>query len=243
VDRYFAAVQEEGLTGKDGLLYGMASRGSGLIGLDICTTSVKAARIRRRGDHVTVTGIARAAIEAAGPINQSADDRIVTAIWRCLRSLRGRTGVACGVAGPEVAIRAFEFTALPRHQLASAVELEAAQVCPFEVSEAAVSYHVLGGPPAKGAKPPANAQRIRGFFAAANNKIIQHRRTLCERGETTCAVMDVDGLALLNRLEGLQGRGAGEAAISSTSTRHTNGDRLKMVCRSCGTSTSRPIIF
>ncbi len=119
----------------------MASRRSALIGLDIGTTSVKAARIRRRGDRVTVTGIARAAIEATGPVTQSADDRIVMAVWRCLRTLRGRAGVACGVAGPDVAIRTFEFPALPRHQLASAVELFAdsdgialpASIAPFEV--------------------------------------------------------------------------------------------------------------
>ena len=39
-------------------LNGVASRGSELIGLDIGTTSVKAARIRRRGSRVTVTGVA-----------------------------------------------------------------------------------------------------------------------------------------------------------------------------------------
>jgi type IV pilus assembly protein PilM len=195
------------------LLYGLASRRSGLIGLDIGTTSVKAARIRRRGDRATITGIARAPIDATGPATQTADDRTVMAIWRCLRTLRARGGVACSVAGPEVAIRTFEFPALPRHQLASAVELEAAQVCPFEVSEAAVSYHVLTGPPAKGAKPPTDAERISGFFAAAENKIIQRRRALCERGDASCVLMDVDGLALLNCLEACKRRKTGEAAM------------------------------
>jgi len=191
----------------------MASRGSALVGLDIGTTSVKAARIRRRGDRVTVASIARSAIESAVAPGAPADDKIVMAVWRCLRVLGGRAGVVCSLAGPDVAVRTFEFPALPRHQLASAVELEAAQVCPFEVSEGAVSYHVLGGPPAKGAKPPADAQRLRGFFAAARNKIIQHRKGLCERGDATCVVMDVDGLALLNCLEACKKHKTREAAM------------------------------
>ena len=193
-------------------MYGLASRGSGLIGLDIGTTSVKAARIRRQGDRVTVTGVARAVIEPAGQSSASPDEKVAMAVWRCLRMLRGRGGVVCSLAGPEVAVHTFEFPMLPRHQLASAVELEAAQVCPFEVSEGAVAYHVLQGSPA-GRGKPADGQRIRGFFAAARNKIIQHRKALCERGDATCVVMDVDGLALLNCLEACRPRKSGEAAM------------------------------
>lgn len=211
----------------------MASRGSALIGLDIGSTSVKAARIRRRGDHVTVTGAAQSPIEPTDQPGAPPDEKVVMAVRRCLRVLGNRSRVVCSLAGPEVAVRTFEFPALPRHQLASAVELEAAQVCPFEVSEASVSFHVLSAPPAaKGAKPaeagppdakppaakPADAkspdgERMRGFFAAARNKIIQHRKSLCERGDATCVVMDVDGLALLNCLEACKRRRAGETAM------------------------------
>ncbi len=193
-------------------LNGVASRGSELIGLDIGTTSVKAARTRRRGSRVTVTGVAESVIEPAGQSGASVDERTVMAVWRCLHALRGRAQVACSLAGPEVAVRAFEFPALPRHQLASAVELEATQVCPFEVSEATVSYHVLQAPSTKGGKPP-DGQRIRGFFAAARNMIIQQRRSLCERGDTSCVLMDVDGLALLNCLEACKQLKAGETSM------------------------------
>ncbi len=134
-------------------------------------------------------------------------------VRRCLHALGSRLGVVCSLAGPEVAVRTFEFPALPRHQIASAIELEAAQVCPFEVNEAAVSFHVLAGMPAKGAKPAPDGQRIRGFFAAARNEIIQQRKALCERGDTSCVLMDVDGLALLNCLEACQQRKAGEAIM------------------------------
>ena len=196
----------------------MASRGSGLVGLDIGSTSVKAARTRRRGDRVTVTGVAQSAIEPTGQPGMPPEEKIAMAVWRCLRVLGTRPGVVCSLAGPEVAVRTFEFPVLPRHQLASAIELEAAQVCPFEVSEASVSYHVLSAPAPKDAKAAdakagADGERIRGFFAAARNKIIQHRKALCERGDASCVLMDVDGLALLNCLEACQRRKAGEAVM------------------------------
>ncbi len=194
---------------------GVASRGSGLIGLDIGSTSVKAARIRRRGDRVTVAGVVQTAIEPTEPAGAPTDEKVRMAVWRCLHMLRGRHNVACSLAGPEVAVRTFEFPALPRHQLASAIELEATQVCPFEVSEAAVSFHVLQDLPAKGAKAAKapDGQRIRGFFAAAQNEIIQQRKSLCERGDAACVLMDVDGLALLNCLEACQRRKEGEAVM------------------------------
>jgi type IV pilus assembly protein PilM len=190
----------------------MASRASRLIGLDIGSTSVKAARIRRRGDRVFVTDVAYSPIEPAGQPGETSDEKIVKAIWRCFHALGGRSAAVCSIAGPQVAVRTFEFPMLPRHQLASAVELEAAQVCPFEMTEASVSHHVLAAVPAKADQSPA-AERIRGFFAAARNEIIQRRRSLCEKAEGACVLMDVDGLALLNCLEACHKRRSGETVM------------------------------
>jgi type IV pilus assembly protein PilM len=197
------------------LLDKVASRGSALVGLDIGTTAVKAARIRRRGDRVTVMGLARVGLESSSGASSAADEKIATAIWRCLRMLKGRGRVACSLAGPDVAVRSFEFPLLPRHQLPSAVELEAAQVCPFEISEASVSHQVLYGM-THGHGKGGQEERIIGYFAAAKNTVLQHRRSLCERGNALCAVMDVDGLALLNCLEacGLRKEGGAVMALN-----------------------------
>jgi type IV pilus assembly protein PilM len=186
-------------------------RGSGLIGLDIGTTSVKAAWIRRRGDRAVVAGLARTEIEPDSPDKPAADEKVAMAIWRCLQARR-RMGVVCSLSGVDVAVRAFEFPPLLRHQLASAVELEAAQVCPFEVGEAAVAYQVLRGLP-QGRRKPTDGEHIVGFFAAARDTIIQRRRALCDQAQATCTVMDVDGLALLNCLEACGLRQAKEAAL------------------------------
>jgi type IV pilus assembly protein PilM len=185
---------------------------SGLLGLDIGTTSIKAARIRRRGDRVLVTGTAWTRIEPASADRPATDEQIAGAISQCLWGFRRRQGLVCGLSGADVAVRTFEFPPLPRHQLGSAVELEAAQVCPFEVGEAAVAYHVLRGLP-RGRSKLANGERIVGFFAAARNAIIRRRRALCEQAQATCTLIDVDGLALLNCLEACGLRQATEAAL------------------------------
>jgi len=193
-------------------LHGFALRGPQLIGLDIGTTAVKAARIRRKGERVTVTGLARAAIDQPGHEGPPSD-RAALAIWRCLHMLREpQATVVCGLSGPDVAVRTFDFPALPRKQLASAIELEAAQVCPFPLEESTVAHQVLTGPTGKVSKQ-GSPERTTGIFAAAKNSVIGQRRELCEHGKAYCMVVDVDGLALLNCLEACNVRKPGEKSL------------------------------
>ncbi len=195
----------------------MVLRGPQLIGLDIGTTAVKAARIRRKGDVYTVVGLARAVVEQPGHENAPPAEKMALAIWRCVHMLRAADGAAVvGLAGPDVAVRPFDFPALPLKQLRSAVELEAAQVCPFDVNESAVAFQLLKGtPPQKHANPaPEGApERMVGIFAAAKHSVIGQRRELCERGHAYCMMVDVDGLALLNCLEVCKVRQPGERAL------------------------------
>jgi len=195
-------------------LEGFALGAPALIGLDIGTTAVKAARIRRKGRHILVTGLAWAALdalEAVSPEGSPVSDKIALAIWRCVKILRNDAAV-CSVSGPDVAVRTFEFPALPRKELASAMELEAMQVCPFEISEGAVAYQVLRGPTGRVGKGE-SAERMVGIFAAAKNTMIRRHKELCEQGKARCVVVDVDGLALLNCLEACNLRNEGEAAL------------------------------
>jgi type IV pilus assembly protein PilM len=199
------------------LFRGFSLRAPQLIGLDIGTTAVKAARIQRRGSRPIVTGLASAAIDQPNWESADADEKISLAVWRCLQGLRESTGVVVsGLSGSDVVVRTFDFPALPQKQLGSAVELEAAQVCPFDFNESTVTYQVLRGPSAQ-----ANARRRRredqertvGIFVAAKNAAIQRMHDLCKRSGAHCVVVDVDGLALLNCLEACKARKAEEKAM------------------------------
>jgi len=193
------------------LLEGFALGGPPLIGLDIGTTAVKAARIRRKGRHILVTGLAWAALDAVNAEGSPVSDKTALAIWRCVKILRNDAAV-CSVSGPDVAVRTFEFPALPRKELASAMELEAMQVCPFEISEGAVAYQVLRGPAGRIGKGE-SAERMVGIFAAAKKTLLQQRKDLCEEGKARCVVVDVDGLALLNCLEACGPEAGGPAVL------------------------------
>jgi type IV pilus assembly protein PilM len=194
-----------------------------LIGLDIGTTAVKAARIRRKGTRTIVLDLADVPIDAAGRGAGSGDEATSAAMRQCLKRLKGRTGaVACGLSGPDVIVRPFDFPAMPAHQLASAVELEAAQVCPFDVAESAVAYDVLAGRVSGRVSRKNKSQRTTGVFAAAKNVAVERLRELCRQGGTRCVLVDVEGLALINCLEACGAIGTGMAMVLNVGGSYTN---------------------
>jgi type IV pilus assembly protein PilM len=197
------------------LFHGSALGFPRIIGLDVGTTAVKAAQIRRTGDHFAVVGLARAVI-AGEPSAANRQEQVATAIQSCLRELDGtKAEVVCGLSGPDVVVRTFDLPALPRKQLASAVELEAAQICPFDIQEGAVAFQVLQGTVPK-AEPKRNgdkAARVAGVLAAAKKDVITRLQDLCLRSNAHCVMMDVDGLALLNCLQACRTSPPGQAAL------------------------------
>ena len=209
------------------LLGGFSLRAPQLVGLDIGTTAVKAARVRRKGSRLLVTGLTEAVIDQPDWESAPAAEKISLAVWRCLRTLREPAGVAvCGLSGSDVVVRTFDFPAMPQKQLGSAVELEAAQVCPFDLGESTVAYQVLGEPSA-GANARLHRdddpERTIGIFAAARNAAIQRMQDLCKRSGVHCVLLDVDGLALLNCLDACRIRRRGEMAmVVNVGSSHTN---------------------
>ncbi len=163
-----------------------------MLGLDIGSSSVKLVRLKKDGDTY--------AVRAAGvvEIEQSEDDgeQLVLAKARaaqdCLRTVNaGSKAAVCSVCGSEVAVRDFRFPALGGEELENAVMLEARQVCPFNVDEATVDYHVISD----------GNEQTRGVLVAATNSLIDEKSQVTKRASLNCVLMDIDGLALLNCYE------------------------------------------
>ena len=96
----------------------------------------------------------------------------------------------------------------------SAVELEAAQVCPFDIQEGTVAFQVLRGTlPKKPGKSADKTGRIAGVLAAAKKDVIANLQKLCAQSQVSCTMMDVDGLALLNCLQACKICPPGEMAV------------------------------
>jgi type IV pilus assembly protein PilM len=174
-------------------------------GLDIGTSAVKIVALCKdnSGYRVTAAGITRI---ADGRNNSGGhggtDAEIIKAIHDCYVTTRQKTGnqlrtklAVCGIGGPEIAVRDFEFPPLPEEEVAGAVSLEAELVCPFNPEQAVVDYQLI----------PNGNDKTKGIMVAATNTLVKGKRQLAQKAGLKCVMMDVDGLALLNCFNNLVG--------------------------------------
>ena len=169
-------------------------RGKQLIGLDIDSSSVRTVQLRRRNGHYVVTGVAVSDVAPWDNDPQLRRTNTTTAIRQCLETLGSGTKLAvCGLRGPEVVVRGFEFPVLPTDEIDGAVELEATQMCPFSTDDSTLDHQVT----------TADNRKTRGFWVAATHSLINEKRQMMRDAGLKCTLIDVDGLALLNALEGL----------------------------------------
>ncbi|UCC22364.1 MAG: type IV pilus assembly protein PilM [Planctomycetota bacterium] len=196
---------------------GLFRRGqSAVLGLDIGSAAVKIVELRKSSSGWTVTaaGIADVPKAPEGNENSSVEINTVGAVNKCVKPLKIRTQLAvCGVCGPEVAVRPFRFPTLPSAEIEGAVLLEASQVCPFNIEESSVDYHLI----------PNGKEFVTGIIVAATNKLIEKKRQAAEHASLTNVLMDVDGLALLNCFNELEKPENGKAiAILNVGNCYTN---------------------
>lgn len=187
-----------------------------VVGLDIGSVAVKMIELQksRSGWSVTAAGIADIASQPAGDNDGNEEINTVRAINECLQSTKIETRLAvCGVCGPEVAVRPFKFPTLPLAEIEGAVLLEASQVCPFNIEESAVDYQVI----------PDGKDFVTGVLVAATNNLIGRKRQAAEKASLSSALMDVDGLALLNCFNGYEKPKTGKTtAILNVGNSYTN---------------------
>ncbi|OHB83470.1 MAG: hypothetical protein A2Z38_02035 [Planctomycetes bacterium RBG_19FT_COMBO_48_8] len=164
-----------------------------VLGLDIGSCAVKMVALHKSDTGYTTTAAGITEIAASEDDNDRRTNT-VQAVRKCLESARIKTKlVVCGVSGQEVAVRNFDFPSLLPEEIASAVSLEASQVCPFSAADSAVDYHLL----------PNNDNKTSGVLVAAMNTLITSKVQLAKEARLKCVLMDVDGLALLNCFNGL----------------------------------------
>ena len=163
-----------------------------VLGLDIGSSAVKVVRLRQDNTGYTVTAAGIAEIAVSEGNNNHLNT--IKAIRECLKSAGSKTKLAvCGVSGPDVAVRDFEFPLLSTSEIDGAVLFEATQVCPFNAAESAVDHHLI----------PNGDGKTKGILVAATNTLITSKEKLVKESALKCVLMDVEGLALLNCFNGL----------------------------------------
>ena len=163
-----------------------------LIGLDIDACAVRMVQLRKHG---TGYALARAGVGDIAPWGDNPELRrfhTIQAVRKCLTAsgIHDKSAV-CALRGSDIVVRGFEFPVLPREEIEGAVGLEASQICPFGTDESTLDYQVTSN----------DSRKTRGFWVAANNTLIRDTRQLMDEAGLHCALIDVDGLALLNLLD------------------------------------------
>jgi type IV pilus assembly protein PilM len=168
-----------------------------VVGLDVGTSSIRMAHMVRNGQSFEVAAVASEDI-----VSEPHEDELMhkshttAAIRRCHKKLGVKTKyMVCGVSGPEVAARSFSLPAVPPDKLEVAVVAEAADVCPFNVRQNCFDYQ-LAVPVGRKSEPASNTHS--GILVAATNVIVNDRKHVVESAGLQCALMDVNGLAMVN---------------------------------------------
>ena len=161
-----------------------------VMGVDIGSFAVKIVQLRKASNHWLVTAAGIVDISEKGTDNPGRKEtNSARAIHNCMRLSGIKTKLAvCGVGGAEVAVRNFEFPIIPEEQIERAIMLEARQVCPFNTDQVAVDYRLI----------PDGDGKTRGYMVVATDRLLKSVVRLAGRAHLNCALMDVDGLALLN---------------------------------------------
>ena len=161
-----------------------------VMGVDIGSFAVKIVQLRKASNHWLVTAAGILDISEKGTDNPGRKEtNSARAIHNCMRLTGIKTKLAvCGVGGAEVAVRSFEFPLIPTEQIERAIMLEAKQVCPFNTDQVAVDYRLI----------PNGDGKTRGYLVVATDKLVKSTVRVAGRAHLDCAMMDVDGLALLN---------------------------------------------
>ena len=181
-----------------------------VVGLDVGSSAVKMVSLDTNGDGWRVTAAAMSTIEAVDG-GKPSERAAIAAIEDCLKSSQGAISrdsyFVFGLSGSKkVKISSFKFAFLTLEEVAHAVMLEAAGVCPFDIGSSVVDYQLIGTYEADSdsiwKKKKANPQKnIKGVLAVATKEAICARRKLAEEALLKCLLIDSDALALLNCLE------------------------------------------
>lgn len=172
-------------------------------GLDIGHSSIKAVKLSRSGDGVTVLGYAIEPISV--PEGGDRDQAVIAALQAIVaREEFGATPVFAAISGRQVFTRAVNVPVINQKRMHQMVELEARQQIPGNFDEVEWGYH--SSPAADGA-----SQDVALF--AVKREIIQQMIARCKTVGLNLAGVSVPSLALYNFIKFDQQFPDGEAVI------------------------------
>ncbi|MBD3348544.1 MAG: type IV pilus assembly protein PilM [Candidatus Eisenbacteria bacterium] len=173
------------------MLFGSRTK---VTGLDIGSTSVKAATLRHGADGATLVGLALAEIQPSEDREKAVADAVKLALEK--GGAAKTSPVVTAVAGPGVSVKHVTFPEMPRQALAESIRWEARKHVPFEGSD-----FVLDFQPLEGANGGEGNGELQVLLAAVETRLLdEHVGLLGSVGVEPDAV-DIAPLALMNELD------------------------------------------
>ena len=103
-----------------------------LVGLDVGSSSVKVVQMKKDERGYAAVAATMVSIDTETEDPQQLRENTISAIGKCLEAAAFQTrNAVCGLCGPDVMVRGFNFPQLPPEAIEQAVLLEAQQVCPL----------------------------------------------------------------------------------------------------------------
>ncbi|MCK5175344.1 MAG: pilus assembly protein PilM, partial [Planctomycetes bacterium] len=167
-----------------------------LMGLDIGSSSVKCVLLEAGENGYSLLSASIADINGGDAHSPDKTSNIIEAIERCVKTVRMRTKyAACGICGPEVAVRRFYFPKLDEKDLAIEIIYEAEQVCPFGDGQFIVDHEVMDVGVSDQEDEDDPEGETNGILVAATRDLVLTRNQLVRKASLNCVLLDVNSLA------------------------------------------------
>lgn len=174
----------------------LSSGGKNLAGVDIGTSAVKVASLRKAGEKYTVEALGLESL----PNDSIVDGAIISkltvseAIDRLFKGNEiGQDRIATSICGHSVIVKKITVPEQSKRELAESIQWEAEQYVPFDISEVNIDYQLL--------KRGLGGNRMEVLLVAAKrDKITDHTSVLSMAGKRP-VVVDIDAFALQNVYE------------------------------------------
>jgi len=174
------------------------------IGIDIGSHSVKSVQMSRSGSRMRLDAAGYALVDR----NQFNLDPVAAqaaAVRESLSSLvETQSLVVTALPGQSVVIRYPRLANMPEDELQEAIEREAGQHIPYDLSEVFLDWTLLD------TVAQTDDKLLKILLLAAKHELIDARLQVTQSAEVTTAIMSVDALALADAAEACDGLNAGE---------------------------------
>ena len=167
-----------------------------VVGLDIGTHAVKAVQMSRSGDSLCIEDAGYALVDPSqvnvDPIAAQAD-----ALREALRRISvNQTMIVGALPGQTVVIRYPRLRDIPVDEIDGAIESEASQNIPYDLSEVFLDWSLLAE------ETEGTEKLLKILLVAAKNEVIDSRVQVADAAEISFNILGVDSLALIDAAEG-----------------------------------------